>query len=403
MGRNGYSTGVAVIGIGESDIGKSLGRSSHSLYAQAINEAIRDAGLDKRQIDGLVTIDSNAEPRTRHAMSVAQYVGLNSEKVQWIQTSKHGSVASSGGTLREAMMAIRAGICDYVVIAGAESEGSAGNDVSLTKKAERRDGEFESPFGTLIVATFAMFARKYMHDYGATEEDLAEVSVAARAWANLHPKAQMGKVRISKEDVLNSPMVASPLRRLNCSLVSDGGTAMVLTSLDRAREHGDRAITLLASEVVYGNGHGIVTDDLGQIESLYSIREGSSIAVKRALDRTGLKPQDFDVRFCYDPFAFMPWLYMEALGLCKEGEGAAFVRGGRLGPGGDAPLNTHGGMLSYCHTGAPGGTFHFIEMARQLRGDAGARQIRDAELSIMQGYGANKGAFPVTIMKRGMP
>jgi acetyl-CoA acetyltransferase len=403
MIRNSYSTGVAIVGIGESDIGKCLGRSSHSLYAQAINEAIRDAGLDKSQIDGLVTVDTNADPRTRHAMSVAQYVGLQSDSMQWIQTSKHGSVASSGGILREAMMAIRSGVCNYVVVSGAENEGTAGRDSALTKKAERRDREFEAPFGTLVVATFAMIARKYMSDYAATEEDLAEVSVAARAWANLNPKAQMSHVQITKQDVLTSPMIASPLRRLNCSLVSDGGTAMVLTSLDRAREYGDRAITLLASEVVYGRGQGIVTDDLGQLESLYSIREGSSLAVKRALDRAGMRPEEFDVYFCYDPFSFMPWLYMEALGICGEGEGAAFVRGGRLAPGGVVPLNTHGGMLSYCHPGPPGGTFHFIEAVRQLRGDAGARQIPQARTAIMQGYGANKGAFPASILLRGMP
>jgi len=403
MSRNDTSTGVAIIGIGESDIGKALGRSSHSLYSQAIHAAIEDAGIDKMQVDGLVTIDTYAEPRTRHALSLAQYVGFHSAKMQWIQTSKHGSVAASGGGLREAMLAIRAGVCDYVVVSGGESEGSAGRDTSLTKKAERRDKEFEAPFGTMVAATFAMFARKYMMDYGATEEDLAWPALSARAWANLNPRAQMGKVKITMEDVVNSPLIASPLRRLNCSLVSDGAAAYVVTSLERAREYGDKAVTVLASEIVYGSGTSIVTDDLGQLDSLYSIREGSALACKRALDKTGLKPTDFDVNFCYDPFSFMPWLYMEALGLCKAGEGAAFCRDMRLGPGGATPLNTHGGMLSYCHPGVPGGTFHFIEACRQMRGEAGPRQIADAATTIFQGYGANKGAFPVTILQRGMP
>ena len=403
MSRNDYSTGVAIIGIGESDIGKSLGRSSHSLYSEAIHAAIEDAGIDKMTVDGLVTIDTYAEPRTRHALSLAQYVGFHSAKMQWIQTSKHGSVAASGGGLREAMMAIRSGVCDYVVVSGGESEGSAGRDTSLTKKAERRDKEFEAPFGTMVAATFAMFAHKYMSDYGVTEEDLAWPSLSARAWANLNPKAQMHKIKITMDDVLNSPMIASPLRRLNCSLVSDGAAAMVVTSVDRAREYGDKAVTILASEIVYGSGTSIVTDDLGQLDSLYSIREGSALACKRALEKTGLKPTDFDVNFCYDPFSFMPWLYMEALGLCTPGEGAAFCRDGRLGPGGATPLNTHGGMLSYCHPGVPGGTFHFIEACRQLRGEAGARQVQGAETTIFQGYGANKGAFPATILKRGMP
>lgn len=403
MSRTSQSTGVAIVGIGQSDVGKALGRSAHSLYSQAIHEAIADASLTKEQIDGLITINSNAEPRTRHAMSVAQYVGLRSESMQWISTAKHGSVDASGGSIRQAIMAIRAGICDYVVVAGGDVEGSAGRDKSLTAKAERRDPEFESPFGTLIVACFGLVARLYMHDCGATEDDLTDVPLAARAWANLNPAAQMHSVRINKEDVIASPMIGSPLRRLHCSLVSDGASAIILTSVERAREYGNRAVTVLDSQLVYGNGSGIVTDDLGQINSIYNIREASTVVARRALDRTGMKPEDFDVLFSYDSFAFMPWLFVEALGLCELGEGAAFARGGRFGPGGASPMNTHGGMMSFCHPGQPGGSFHFVEACRQLRGEAGERQVRDAETAIMQGYGANNGAALATIMLRGTP
>ena len=403
MARTGDSTGVAIIGVGESDVGKSLGRTSHSLYSQAIHEAIADAGLKKSQIDGLITINTNADPRTRHGISVAQYVGLHSGSMKWIGTGKHGSIHASGGSLMEGIMAIRSGMCDYVVVSGGDTEGTAGRDASLTAKAERRDPEFEAPFGTLVVACFALVARLYMNDYGATEEDLAAASVAARAWANLNPKAQMHRVKITAEDVMNSPMIASPLRRLHCSLVSDGANAVVLTSVDRAREYGDRAVTLMASEVIYGSGKGIVTDDLGQLESLYSIRDGSTIVTQRALAKTGMKPEDFDVLFCYDSFAFMPFLFVEALGLCGIGEGAAFIREGRTKPGGASPMNTHGGMLSYCHPGQPAGSFHFIEAVRQLRGEAGARQVANARTAIMQGYGANKGSALATILQRGMP
>ena len=171
MATSKASEGVAVIGVGQSAVGKATGRSAHSLYSEAIHMAITDAGLKKSQIDGLITINSNAEPRTRHAMSVAQYVGLRSESMQWIATAKHGSVDFSGGLIRAATMAIRSGVCDYVVVAGGDAEGTAGRDASLTAKAERRDGEFENLFGTLVAACFALIARKYMHDYGATEDD----------------------------------------------------------------------------------------------------------------------------------------------------------------------------------------------------------------------------------------
>lgn len=403
MGKTKDSTGVAIIGVGQSEVGKATGRSGHSLYSEAIHAAIADAGLRKDQIDGLITLNSNAEPRTRHAMSVAQYVGLRSQSMQWIATGKHGSVDASGGSIRAAIMAIRSGICDYVVVSGGDVEGTVGRDRSLTAKSERRDAEFENPFGTLIVGCFGLIARLYMHDYGATEEDLTEVPVAARQWANLNPEAQMHGVRIDKEDVLASPMIASPLRRLHCSLVSDGASALVLTSIERAREFGNQAVTILASELVYGNGTGIVTDDLGQMASLYNIRDASVVVAKRALEKTGMTPEEFDVLFCYDSFAFMPWLFVEALGLCGIGEGAAFSRGGRLAPGGASPMNTHGGMMSFCHPGQPGGSFHFVEACRQLRGTAGPRQVQGAETAIMQGYGANKGAGLATIMLRGMP
>ena len=401
MSKSTDSTGVAIIGVGESDLGVVPERSSHSLYAQAINEAIADAKLEKSDVDGLITLDSYVTKRTRHAMSVAQYVGMRSESMRFISTSMHGSMASSGIVLQEAMMAIRSGVCNYVVVAGGDNFASMGRAQAITRLSENRDGEFESPFGTFIVGTFALIARRYMADYGATEEDFAEVAVAQRSWANLHPKAQMRAVKITKADVLKSPMIATPFRRLNAPLISDGGNAMVLTSIERAREYGNRAVTLVASEGQYGTGRGIVSDDLGQLESLYSLREGSTIATHRALAKAGVTARDFDVYFSYDPFAIVTMLYLEALGVCGVGEGAQFVRGGTLAPGGSFPWNTHGGLHSYCHPGVNGGMYHLIEAVRQLRGEAGARQVASAGLALMQGYGANKGGFNASILRRG--
>lgn len=397
------STGVAIIGVGESDLGIVPGRSSHSLYAQAINEAIGDARLKKSDIDGLITLDSYVTKRTRHAMSVAQYVGLRSESMRFISTSMHGSMSSSGIILQEAMMAIRSGVCNYVVVAGGDNFASMGRAQAITRMSENRDGEFESPFGTFIVGTFAMIARRYMADFGATEDDFAEVAVAQRSWANLHPKAQMRGVKITKADVLASPMIATPFRRLNAPIISDGGNAMVLTSVERAKEYGDRAVTLLASEGQYGTGRGHVSDDLGQLESLYSLREGSALATHRALANAGVSAKDFDVYFSYDPFSIVTLLYLEALGVCGVGEAADFIKGGTLAPGGTFPWNTHGGLHSYCHPGTNGGMYHLIEAVRQLRGDAELRQVVGAKLALMQGYGANKGGFNASVLLRGMP
>jgi len=392
--------GAAIIGIGESDIGAVPGKSSHALHAQAANAALADAGIDKSLIDGLITCDSYTTKRTRHAVSVAQYIGLRAESVRYISTNMHGSTAASGATLQEAAMLVQCGYCEHVLVVGGDNWYSE-KERMISRIAENRDAEFENPYGTFIPAVFGMIGNRYKHDYGVTDEQLAEIPVAQRAWANLTPNGQMRKIRITKEDVMNSPMIATPHRRLNCALLSDGAAAFIVTTPERARAYGNRAVTILAGETVYGNGTGIVSDDIGQLQSLYSIREGARIAINRAYQKSGLSVDDIDVFYSYDPFSFMPALYFEALGLCKDGEGAAFAANGRVAPGGSTPWNTHGGLHSYCHSGIAGGLFHQIEAVRQLRHEAGPRQVNDARTAIMIGEGANWGAFPATIFLRG--
>ena len=316
-------------------------------------------------------------------------------------TDMHGSTAASGGILTDAMMMILSGVCETVLVLAGDNWRAAKNEM-LTKIAEYRNAEFEAVYGTLIPAVFGLIAQRYMHDYGATEDDFAEVAVAQRSWANLTPNGHMRNVRITKEDVLSSPMIATPHRRLNCAIFSDGCAGFVVTSKERAKDWGERAVTILASEHVYGSGRGMVTDDIGTVESLFNVREASKVPIKRAYERTGLSPRNVDLFYCYDPFSFMPMLYFEALGLCEVGEGAAFVRGGRIGPGGSIYWNTHGGLHSYCHSGVGGGAFHLIEAVRQLRHEAGPRQKPDARTAIYVGEGANWGTFPTTILSRGV-
>lgn len=395
-------TGVAIVGVGESDLGVVPGKSSHALYAQAINAALMDAGIVREQVDGLITLDSYVTKRARHAINLAQYVGLHSASMNWISTSMHGSMSSSGGALAEAAMAIRSGMCHTVLVAGADNLYSWGRSAGITKLAENRDAEFETPFGPLIVACYALVAQRYMRDYGATEEDFAEIAVAERAWANLHPNAHMHNVPLTKDDVLASPMVATPFRRFNAPLISDGGCAFVVTSAERARDYGDKAVEIIASERLYGDGTGTVVDDMGMLPSTYTLRDGASRVLQRAFASSGLTTAEMDLFFQYDSFPIVTLLFLEAAGLCGVGEGAQFVRGGRLAPGGELPWTTHGGLHSYCHPGVNGGAYHLVEMVRQLRGEAGPRQVRNAELALMQGYGANMGGFTATIMKRGL-
>src|ERR1700722_2628747 len=202
------SRAVAIIGIGESELGDA-GLSSNALHAQAINRALDDAHIAKDTVDGFVTCDSYTTKRTRHAINVAQYVGFSSATMRYIITDMHGSTAASGGALTNAMLMVKAGVCQCVVVASGDNW-FAERKQMIKRIAENRDAEFENPYGTFIPGVFGMIAQRYMHDYGATEEDFAEVAVAQRSWANLTPNDQMRGIRITKGVVLASPIIAPP-------------------------------------------------------------------------------------------------------------------------------------------------------------------------------------------------
>src|ERR1700722_20404407 len=203
-----HSTNIAIIGIGESELGDA-GLSSNALHVQAVNRALADAGVSKDIVDGFVTCDSYTTKRARHAINVAQYIGFSSARMRYIMTDMHGSTAASGGALADAIMMVNSGVCKTVVVASGDNW-FAERKQMIKRIAENRDAEFENPYGTFIPGVFGMIAQRYMHDYGATEEDFAEVAVAQRSWANLTPNDQMRGIRITKGVVLASPIIAPP-------------------------------------------------------------------------------------------------------------------------------------------------------------------------------------------------
>jgi acetyl-CoA acetyltransferase len=388
-----------VVGVGESALGLVPDRSSHSLAAEAVLAALEDAGLTKDDVDGLITMPSFTEPRTRHAVNLAQYLGLRSDRVQWLSSSMHGSTISSGVGLHEACMAVASGACECVVFVSADnlrSAGSASSAISIL--ANNRDPQFENPYGTLIPGTFGLIAQRYMHDCDVTEEDLARVTVAARLRASHQPKAHMYRQPVTVEDVLASPMVASPLRRLNCALVSDGGAALVVTSPERATDLRQSPVVVAGLTCVYGESAGFVTDDLGQLPNLATIRTGTARAARESMSQAGIKLSDVGYLATYDPFSFYPLMVFEGLGYCGPGEGGVLVRDGFLDSGRGRWWNTHGGLMAYCHPGTAGGLFMIVEAVRQLRGQAVYDQLSDPSVALVQGYGANKGTFPSTVL-----
>jgi acetyl-CoA acetyltransferase len=236
------------------------------------------------------------------------------------------------------------------------------------------------PYGPLNPITlYAFAAQRHMHEFGTTPTQLAEVAVAARAWARLNPVAYRHSAGpLTVEDVLSSPIVSSPLHAADCCLVTDGGGAVVLTSLERARSLRTTPV------IVLGHGETSTNNGMTQIPDLTWI--GAATSGARAFASAGLTPADIDVVQVYDSFTITVLLELEALGFCARGEAGAFVSGGRIAPGGDFAMNTSGGGLSYCHPGMFG-ILLLIEAVRQLRGECGERQVSGAEIALCHGTG----------------
>ncbi|MCO5090944.1 hypothetical protein [Bosea sp. (in: a-proteobacteria)] len=393
---------ISIVGVGESDIGLVPGSSPMSLGVQAAKAALADAGLDKTDVDGLFVLNSYLDYHVRYSNAFSEYFGLSSDRLRVVETVGLGSASSSGHALQLAAASVASGQCrTALIIAGDNFLTYGGRDMALKALAMNRNKEFEDPYGPLVAATFAVIATRYMEDHGATSEQLAHVAVSARNYAALNPRAHMHGKPITIEDVLASPMISTPFHRLDCSLVSDGGCALVLRRTDDIGDPRSRPVNVLASETCYGTGQGLTHDSFSQLPHLYTLREGARTASGRAFSHAGLSKDDVDVLFTYDPFTIVPILFLEGFGYCGDGEGARFVTEGHIGPGGDLPLNTHGGLLSYCHSGFPGGMFMLTEAVRQLRGEGLGYQVKDPKVALIQGYGAQMGIFPATLLGRG--
>jgi acetyl-CoA acetyltransferase len=261
------------------------------------------------------------------------------------------------------------------------------------KKMQSSTGhpEFETPYGATVPAFYALIARAHMDAYGTTPEQMAAVAVSGRRHAARNPAAQMREL-ISVEDVLNSRMIADPLHLLDCSLVSDGGAAIIMTSAERAAGFPHDPVYIL------GAGEGHSHEHISQAHSLTT-----SAAVesgRRAYKMAGLGPRDIDLAQIYDCFTPVVLIELEDLGFCEKGEAGAFVESGQTTLEGTLPMNTHGGMLSHCHPGNPGAMFSLTEAVAQLRRQAGARQVTDAETALVHGQGGIMSSHATLILGR---
>jgi acetyl-CoA acetyltransferase len=380
----GLRGSVAIVGVGHAGLGEAHGRTEMEILAEAAHNAVADAGLTIRQIDGLATASVTS---AMWALPVAEYLGINPAFVD--STMLGGS--SFVSHMLPAALALDAGLCDAVLVCyGSTQRTSTFGRKEIAKVRPMLDPQpYEHPYHPAMpVTAYALAAARHMHQYGTTREQLAEVAVAARNWARLNPEAFM-RDPLSIEDVLASRMVADPLSVRDCCLVTDGAGAYVMTRAQRARDLAKKPVYLLGNASATSHRQISSMPDL----TVTAARESGA----RAFGMAGMKPSEMDVVQLYDAFTINTILFLEDLGFCKKGEGGAFVSGGAIAPGGRLAVNTNGGGLSCTHPGMYG-IFVAIEAVRQLRGECGARQVTNARTAVVHGNGGTLSSQVTSIL-----
>lgn len=379
---------MALVGAADTVVGAVPNRSPMELCVEAALSAIDDAGLTKNDIDGVVTCNAMAQPMLYHAEAFAEYLQIHPRYCM--------AVGAGGGTtfsiLHHAASAIATGMAETVVISMADSLRSGlSREQALMAQSATGHPQFEQPYGATVPAYYALIAQAHMHQFGTTSEQLAEIAVAARAHAALNPAAQK-RDPISVEDVLASRLIADPLHLLDCSLVSDGGSAVVMTSAERAKDLAHHPVYLL------GVGEGHTHEHISEARDLTT--SSALLAGQRAYEMAGVSAADMDFAQLYDCFTPTVLVELEDLGFCKKGDGGAFAASGALRPGGRLPVNTHGGLLSHCHPGNPGSMFALSESVWQLRRSAGDRQVPGAQLGLVHAQGGIMSSHTALILGR---
>ena len=378
---------IVIAGVGETEQGKIPDKSSFHFLSLASKLAIEDAGIKKSDVDGLVTAFSLVEHTFMHCTTFADYFGL--------RPRFFSSVAVGGATAvwmaAEAAMAIASGQAEVVLcVRGDNTLSGISSSGMVALIREMCHAEFEFPYGLTTPGGYALAARRYLHDFGATREHLAAVAVTMRKHAALKENA-MNKEPLTIEEVMSSRVIADPLTKYDCSIISDGGAAFIVTTEAKAKELGIK--NPLA--YLWGMGQGYSHQYLTSLRDLDQIYNAINNSGQRAFQTAGIGPKDVDVAFLYDCFTITVLLEFEGLGFVPKGEGGPFALEGRMEIGKDLPVNTHGGLLSQAHLGA---MHHVVEATLQLRGAAGPRQVKDAEVALVHGNGGIVSAHSTIVL-----
>jgi len=366
---------AALVGVDESDqIGICEGKTALQLHAEAARNALRDAGLTLGDVDGLLTAGPSV-------MGLAEYLGIQPTYMDGTTVGGSSFVID----VEHAAAAIDAGLCNVALITHGEMgysarRGRASRGMTRVFDPESAMAQFELPYGVGgPPSVYSMAAMRHMHQYGTTHEQLAEIAVATRKWAQLNPKAFM-RDPMTIDDVLSSRWIAYPFHLYDCCLVTDAGGACVVVGAERARD--------LAKQPVWVLGCGESTTHQSMVNNPDLTRTPARYSGERAFKMAGLTPKGIDVVEVYDSFTYTALVTIEELGFCAKGEGGPFLSNQRSAPGGDFPMNTNGGGLSYTHPGMYG-MFLIIEAVRQLRGECGERQVANARTALVNGTGGS--------------
>lgn len=364
----------AIVGIGCTDFSKSSGRSVARLALEAAHAAIADAGLRPGDVDGLI-------PYMIGPTSEDLIAGLGLSDVRFTAVSHLGGASPVAG-LRTADLALRAGAAEAVLVFVARN-GRSQARVAARLAAQVPGGAYrsglEQPHGFSTPAQwYAMFCRRHMIEFGTTREQLGHVALTMRAHAQRNERAMMHGRPLTMDDYLAGRPIADPYWLFDCCLETDGGAAVLLTTAERARD--------LRHDPVYvrsvAEGHADSADDLVNRRDFFAT--GLTKAAPRAFAQAALTPSDVDLALIYDCFTFEVIQQLEEAGFCKRGEGGPFVEEGNIALGGSLPVNPHGGLLSEGHIA---GINHIVEAVTQLRHAAGDRQVPDAEVAAVTGWG----------------
>ena len=370
---------ACIVGIGETPYCRKPGSGMTQLGLQllACTRAIEDAGLRASQIDGIMPF-----PNLGRAEEFAANLGCENLR---FATTIHMGGAAPAASLQLAKAAVEAGSAHFVLLpagwngySGARVRQTvAANAASIPGGAIARD--YYLPFGlTAPPQWYALLARRHMFEFGTTAEQLGAIAVTMRDHAQKNPQAVMHGKPMTLDDYLASPMLSDPYRFFDCCLETDGASAVIVTTAERARDLAAKPVSILGAAC----GQPYPADEITNRKDFF--RTGLTIAAPEAFGQSGVSPKDADFAMIYDCFTFELLQQLEEVGFCKRGEGGDFVSEGRIRLGGALPVNTHGGLLSEAHSLGMG---HIVEAVKQLRGEATGRQVKKAELGVVTGWG----------------